>query len=298
MLTRTNEVVLSQFEQYLTQISLSPKTIASYLADLSVFLRWATRNSRTENFSIVQIMPEQIRAYRHYLLNDLGRAPTTVNRHLQAIRKYCSYIKAVNLTTSNAAAEVSLVSIEDQETPEILTQSQTADFINAANGTRHAIAKRDMAILQLLVKAGLRVAEVVNLQEENVIFDYPGVHLSIQDSRGQGWRDIPLALDVCRALKEYLSVRPKAAATEAVFLTQEGNPLSARTVQRIVSRCARQAQLQGVTAQLLRRTYAMNLLQETGQLSLVSARLGHQTPQITLRYLNLSELSANISLEA
>jgi site-specific recombinase XerD len=63
--------------------------------------------------------------------------------------------------------------------------------------------------------------------------------------------------------------------------------LSARTVQRIVSRCAKEAGLKQVNAQLLRRTYAMNLFTETGDLALVAERLGHQDSGITSRYLGL-----------
>lgn len=98
-----------------------------------------------------------------------------------------------------------------------------------------------------------------------------------------------MTLDVCRKMKEYLLVRSKASKSQQLFLTQEGNGLSARTVQRIVYRCTKQANLRGVTAQLLRRTYAMNLLHETQDLDLVRERLGHQTTSITLRYLNLQD---------
>ena len=54
-----------------------------------------------------------------------------------------------------------------------------------------------------------------------------------------------------------------------------------------MSRCAKKAGLEGVTAQVLRRTYAANLWAETGDIDLVSHQLGHQSIKITLRYLNL-----------
>jgi len=289
MATHPNEAILSQFEQHLIQISLSPKTIASYLTDLGIFIRWATE-TRSENFSIVQVTPDHIRAYLSYLLDDLGRAPSTVNRHLQALRKCCAYIAAVNLAPSNATEEIGLIKIEKQDTPKILSQTEISHLLEAAKEARTPIARRDLVILCLLLKAGLRVAEVANLQVDDLIFDYPGVHLAVRDSRGQGQRDIPLVPELCRMLKEYLAIRVKTTTSVHLFLTQEGKPLSTRTVQRIVSRCAKQAQLQGVTAQLLRRTYALRLLQETGDLNLVTRRLGHQTSSITLRYLNLQDV--------
>jgi len=286
-----NEAVLRQFEQHLIQISLSPKTIASYLTDLRVFIRWASR-AKTTDFLLVNITPDQIRAYLTHLIDDLNRAPTTVNRHLQAIRKCCAYLTERKLVTSNAAEEISLISLEAQPAPDALPEKAINQFLSAANGTRTAIARRDQAILHLLVRAGLRITEMVNLSIDDVVFDYPGVHLNVRDSRNQSRRNIPLPAPVCRSLKDYLLIRPKTTALPHLFLTQEGNALSPRTVQRIVSRCAKQADLSGVTAQLLRRTYAINLLAETDDLGLVSQRLGHRNEKITQRYLGLSALPA------
>ena len=289
MVNKFDETILARFEQYLTQISLSPKTIASYLTDLTVFIRWATE-TYADNFSLLEAQPDQIRAYLTYLLNDLGRAPSTANRHLQALRKCCAYIAEINLAPANVAEEISLVSLKNQLECETLSPQNIAALLEAAGDTRASIAKRDKAILRLLLNTGLRVAEVVDLRLDDVVFDYPGVHLIVRDSRGWGVREIPLAAEVCRSLKDYLLIRPKTAAAVHLFLTQEGKPLSSRTVQRIVSRCAGQAKLSGVTAQLLRRTYAVDLLQETGDLDLVTQRLGHQTPAITMRYLNMKEV--------
>lgn len=284
MSAQINETVLVQYERHLTQISLSPKTIASYLADLNVFVRWANQ-ANTGEFSFVQITPDQIRSYLSYLLHDLGRAPSTVNRHLQALKKYCAYLVATNLASHNPTEEISQISDTQEKLFEPLSQQDIEMFLSASGLTRQSIAKRDLAIMSLLVKAGLRVTEVVNLKVDDVVFDYPGVHLTVLDSRGQYKRDVPLSPDVCRSLTTYLSVRPNTVQTTYLFLTQEDTALSSRTVQRIVSRCAREADLTGVTAQKLRRTYAYHLWQETEDLKLVSQRLGHQSLQITQRYL-------------
>lgn len=287
MAVNLNEAALLQFESHLVQISLSPKTIASYLADLRVFIRWGTQANNKDQFSIVQVTPDQIRTYLAYLLEDLGRTPATANRHLQALRKWCAFITETHLATKNAAEEISLVPLEGSEEPQKLSITACNALLKAAQDTRPALAKRDAAIMALLLQAGLRVSEVINLMVDDVVFDYPGVHLKIQDSRGRGVREIPMTPDVCRKMKDYLLVRSRASQSQQLFLTQEGRGLSARTVQRVVYRCAKQANLRGINAQSLRRTYAMNLLQETQDLELVRQRLGHQTTNITLRYLNV-----------
>jgi len=288
MIAQHNEALLNQFEQYLTQIALSPKTITNYLADLRVFTRWA-EGEHDANFSLIAVTPDQIRAYRDYLLEKQGRAPSTVNRHLQALRKCCAYIAQTNLAPRNAAEDIALVATEKMPPPRIISSREIEAILKAAGNARSFIARRDTAILHLLIHAGLRVAEVVDLQTGDVAFDYPGVHLDVRDSRGRGGRDVPLQEDTCRALKEWLTVRPKTTRYANLFLSQEGKPISSRTVQRVVSRCAKAAGLRGITAQLLRRTYAFHLLQQTANLELVRQRLGHQSQKITLQYLNFTK---------
>lgn len=286
MIANHNELFLSQFEDFLNQIALSPKTIANYLADLRVFTRWA-EETQSPRFQLTAVTPAQIRAYRDHLQHERHRAPATINRHLQALRKCCAYIAQTNLSPLNAAEEIALVNAPNTAPDKAMTEPEIKALLSAATAARSSIARRDAAILHLLVKTGLRVAEVADLQMDDVVFDYPGVHLTIRDSRGKGTRDIPLPEEVCHALKEWLVIRPKTGVIPQVFLSQEGKPVSARTIQRIVERCARSAGLNDVTAQLLRRTYALQLLAQTDDLALVSQRLGHQDTAITLQYLDL-----------
>jgi len=286
MIVAGKDNILNQFEQYLSQIALSPKTITNYLADLRVFVRWAEQ-AYDGNFLLARVSPDQIRAYRRHLLEE-NRAPSTINRHLQALRKCCTYLTQTNLSPINAAAEIPLVrgAVKQSVTP--LTLLEVDALLSAAQNTRSSIAKRDIAIMHLLAHVGLRVTETIDLQMDDVQFDFPGVHLAVRDGRGQGVRDIPLSDEVCTALKNWLVIRPKTASYPNVFLSQEGRPISARTVQRIVRRCADDANIVSVTPQLLRRTYAHRLWRKSGNIELVRMRLGHQHTAITMQYLGVS----------
>ncbi len=288
MIAERNEAILNQFGQYLTHIALSPKTVTNYLADLRAFVRWA-EHRRPQGFLLTAVTPGQIRAYRSYLLEEQGRAPSTINRHLQALRKCCAYISQANLASRNAAAEISLVKVQHQIDPAQLTRINLEALLAAADNGRASIAARDRAILHLLMYAGLRVTEVVELQMEDIIFDYPGLHLTIRDSQGGGPREIPLPDAVCKALNAWMVIRPTPGKYQQVFLSQEGKPISARTVQRIVSRCAKASGQPGITSQALRRVYALHLLKESNDLALVSRRVGHKSRKITATYLGLAK---------
>ena len=150
-----------------------------------------------------------------------------------------------------------------------------------------------MAILQLLLHTGLRVNELINLQRDDLIFDNPGLRLRVSSDQDDKVRYLPLCSEVYKALNDYLAMRPQTTTAQHLFLNQQGQPISDRTVQRIISDCARSARLTGVSAQSLRRTFALQLLAETNDLELVSARLGHQNSAITAQYLAVHEKLEN-----
>lgn len=277
--------ILAEFEKDLSQRALSASTIVNYLADLRAYSRWAV-GQVSEHFTLLDTTQEHVRHYRHYLSREKKRAVSTVNRHLMSLRKFYGFAVNRNLLTTDPTTGVALISHNGTPEAKTLTNEELSQLLTAAErGTRAGLVRRDVAILQLLMQTGLRVSEVVNLQTDDLIFANPGLQLRVSGPQGNSdERHIPLPGDLCRVLDQYLQVRPQAASSH-LFLSQEGRAISTRTVQRIISQCARIARLDSVSAQSLRRTFAVRLYQKTNDLALVSKRLGHQTIGITEQYL-------------
>ena len=290
MFRSQDETILDMFEETLNRSALSPYTIINYLADVRAFLRWGYGEVDSE-FSLVAVNQDHIRLYRYHLSHSLKRATATVNRHMMALRKFFSFARELDVLSSDPMAGVALIQDNDQTSPQPLSENAVGKLLTAARqGARASLTRRDTAILTLLLHTGLRVGEIVNLQTEDLIFDHPGVRLRVSDRRQAKIRHLPISGEIFKALNDYLTVRPRSATTDHLFLTQRGRPISDRTVQRIINTCAKTAGLKGVSAQALRRTFAFQLFTETGDLALVSERLGHQTPAITAQYLMVHEL--------
>lgn len=280
-----NEIMLIKFEETLTRSVLAPTTIVNYMADLRTFLRWGEQKVG-QQFSLGQVSADHIRLYRYHLAHELHRAAATVNRHLMALRKLFAWAKEIGYVPIDPTDGVSLVH-EDGQAPSRPLSAEEVDKMLAAaqNGARVGLVRRDVAILYLLVHTGLRVSEIADLRRDDVIFADPGVQLKIY--RQPKERHVPLPGQACKALMEYLDIRPQTAPTDHLFLCQDGRPVSQRTVQRIINDCAKTVGLEDVSAQSLRRTFALQLLAETGDLELVSERLGHQNKAITEQYLSV-----------
>ena len=105
-----DEVILARFEESLTVSALSSSTIVNYLADIRAFLRWG-KSEIDDDFSLLDVTQEHIRRYRNYLAQELKRAASTVNRHLMALRKFCSYARQIGQIPIDPTVGVSLVTL-------------------------------------------------------------------------------------------------------------------------------------------------------------------------------------------
>jgi site-specific recombinase XerC len=122
--------------------------------------------------------------------------------------------------------------------------------------------------------------------------------LEVRGTSGELDRDVPLDDQVCDALQAYLSVRQAAPEEDALFVNRDGNPLSTRSVQRLLHRYAQVAGLDGLTTQALRYYYATSIYEQSGDLQIVADMLGHRHLATTVRYLRPSMPSQESSPES
>ncbi len=233
----------------------------------------------------IELSPDDIRAYRHYLEAVEERAPATVNRRLQALRKFCQFAVNSGWIDTNPALEVTLLPEPEAAPPRTLSSEERHALLQAVQTARPRFARRDRAILELLLCAGLRVSEVAGLLVDRVDVGEKGGSCTVDSGNGFSSRQIPLNAEVCQTLREYLKTRPSDGQSPYLFLSQQGRPISTRSIQRLVTAYARAAGLEDVSAYTLRHTCAADWLQQTGDLETVARLLGHQRPETTAKYI-------------
>ena len=279
------EELFTRFEEHLARSALASTTIVNYLADLRTFARrHADVNGAAA--SLLELTPDDIREYRHHMQANEGWTPATINRRLQAVRKFYSFATETGLTESNPASEVRLIPILDSDPPRALAPEEVTSLLAAVQGGRPSLVKRDYAIVQLLLQTGFKLGELTGLRLSDVQLEGDGEGvLLVGEGDGNNHRQVPLNSLACAALRDSLRVRPSSASTENLFLSQEGNCISKRTVQRLIRVYTQAAGLEGVSAHVLRHTFAVSTLANTGDISLVSRLLGHRCLETTAKYL-------------
>ena len=247
-------------------------------------MRWS-EETRDAACSPLCLDTSDIEDFCSYLRDDKGNAPSTVNRRLQALRKFFNLAVAQGWAQSNPAERVSLLDERVSERSRSLTQDDVGQLLQAVQQSRSRQAARDLAVIQLLLGAGLKLGELTELRLEDVHLDAERPYLDVRDVSGDLSRNVVLDDQVCDALRCYLPVRKAAQGVNHFCVNRDGNSLSTRSVQRLLRHYAHAADLDGLTTQSLRYVYATRIYESSSDLKMVANYLGHRHLATTIRYL-------------
>lgn len=278
--------MLEQFEAHLSSSALAPATVVNYLADLRAFFRW-NEAAKGADYSPLCLDTQDIDGYRQYLQQNKRHAAATVNRRIQALRKFYQFAVSTGWTAANPADGVSLVSNVTPQRPQCRALADVERVLVAMNDDSKNWAARDRAIIHAMLGAGLKLGELIHLKIIDVHLDGARPYLTVAngDNGNSGERIIPLDSEVCTALQTYAATRQAAPSAGTFFVNEDGRSLSTRSVQRLLHECARTAGLDTLTAQDLRYIYARTAYDSGADVEEVARLLGHRHLATTIRYL-------------
>jgi integrase/recombinase XerC len=213
-----------------------------------------------------------------------GLSSRTIQRRLSAARTFFRYLLREKHVSKNPVVAVSAPK-SGKRLPGNLDADRMARLLEIPGDG--PIAARDRAILELLYSSGLRLAELTGLDLGDVDLADHTVHVT---GKGRKDRIIPVGRHARRAVSEWLAVRRQMAPGEetALFVSKQGNRLSARSVQARVSYWARR---QGIDTRvyphLFRHSFATHLLESSHDLRGVQELLGHTNISTTQVYTHL-----------
>ena len=268
-----NSPVTAFLRHLAVEKNASPHTLRSYRADLIDF---------EAHLASQKLVPAaaDVRAVRAWLaaLHTRGLDPTSVARKLAAVRSFYRFLVRRGVVARNPARELrglrparKLVSFLPTDEAKALVEAR------AVGGSAPA---RDVAILELLYAAGLRVSELVSLDLAAVDRDARTVRVI---GKGRKERIVPYGAAAARALDAYLG--PRGAGSGAVFTNARGGRLSVRSIRDIVGRAADAAGVKRrVSPHTLRHTFATHLLDAGADLRMIQELLGHSRLSTTQRY--------------
>ncbi len=273
------------FEASLT--GLSAHTRRAYAHDAAEFVTWCDRGGCKELGALDH------RAVRRYLayLGTRGFARPSIARKAASVRAYIRYLRRHGVLTRDVAAEVRAPRAP-RRLPRMPAAREAATMLDAAAaavgaGAAEPRGLRDLALLELLYGAGLRVSECCGLDVVDVDLRK---RLLTALGKGSKVRRVPLGEPAGDAIERYVHLgRPEllVEATDALFVNARGRRMTPRDVRRVLARYP-MADGRSLHPHALRHAFATHLLEGGADLRAVQELLGHADVGTTQIYTHVT----------
>lgn len=252
----------------------SPHTIKNYMNILKHFVVWV-------NVPIEAVDHRKVAEYTDELLSKKLK-PKTINCHLACVGAFYHYLfhleemKIVNPVKRGSTLRMA------KPLPRHLRDEEVSVLLRKI--TKH----RDKAMVMVMLRCGLRVEELANLQLADL--DLRQSRIFVRHAKGGKQRVVYISNDAKHALIDYLRVRGPSR-TRGIFLVEKGefkgNPISVRGIQKRIEYYAKKTGIR-ICCHQLRHTMATQLLNAEAEVVTIQDLLGHSGISTTERYCTVS----------
>jgi integrase/recombinase XerC len=287
----------ARFLRYLkVERNAAELTIKSYREDLAALGEYLTESwERTPRPD--EITPLDLRGYVA-ALHEAGYAKTSVARRLASLRSFFRFCQRDGLCSSNPAQALRNPR-RDRKLPHFLSTEEVGRLLEAPP-QGNPLGLRDRAMLETMYSAGLRVSELVGMNEGDLDLENGLVRV-----RGKGRRErmSPVGSFARRAIKRWLRARSLAPGeargpAAPVFVNKFGRRLTTRSVARTVEKHLKSSGLDArTTPHTLRHSFATHLLDRGADIRSVQELLGHKSLVTTQIYTHVSTASLRAAYE-
>ena len=291
-------ITYSFFTDYLVvQKGLRPASIKSYRDTIRLFLQFVSADMRRKitRLSLEDLTFGRVKEFLHYLESNRKNHIRTRNHRLTILHTFFGYIATripEMLLISEQVAAIPMKRVPPPKTSFLEREEISSLFAHLPSKGRYAL--RDRTLFMFLYNTGARVQEVADLRIGDLDLDgSPRVRLH---GKGDKWRICPLWEDTTNLLKTLLGQRPMEATPEnAVFLSQNGKPLTRFGIYKIVRRhtdslaqAKKAAKPRHISPHIFRHTAAMHLLESGVEVNVIRNWLGHVSLDTTNRYAEIT----------
>jgi integrase/recombinase XerD len=262
---------------------LSANTLAAYRRDLTLLAGWLDRESgrRLDEAGEADLMG-------YALARHADSRATSSNRRLAVFRRYFRWALREGRITVDPTLRL-LAARKPMRVPRTLSEAQVEALL-AAPRVDTALGLRDRAMLELMYASGLRVSELVGLKSVYVSLAEGALRVT---GKGSKERLVPFGEESRAWLVRYLDESRPAIlggqASEALFVTAQGGPMTRQGFWLVVKRHAREARIVApLSPHTLRHAFATHLLNHGADLRAVQLLLGHADISTTQVYTHVA----------
>ncbi len=263
---------------------LSDHTLSAYRRDLEGLAHWLEpRGASLESAGAADLL-----GYISARM-QAGARPKSITRALSSIRRFYRYLVHQGEREDDPSAGIESPRA-GRPLPDSLSETQVEALLRAPD-IDDAVGLRDRAMLELMYATGLRVSELVGLEQSEVNSRQGVVRIT---GKGDKERLVPLGEEAAHWLARYQrAARPDLMdghpPCEAVFVTRRGAGLTRQAFWYRIKAHARRAGIESpLSPHTLRHAFATHLLDHGADLRVVQMLLGHSSLSTTQIYTHVA----------
>ena len=279
-------------DRFIRSVDVRENSRKSYRRSLLLFFRWIDSKS----YPINRVSTMELLEYKETMLSR-GLSSLTISTYLTALRKFYGWLSSFT-NYPNIATGLKLPKRKQgiQKTP--LTPDKARELLSYSSDSRSI---RDTAILNLLLRTGIRTIEVVRANVGDIQIR-EGKSVLVVQRKGSDSKDsiVVLTDKAYKPIAEYLATRGRITNGAPLFTSNSPNSKGERLTTRTISYIAKES-LKAVglsensyTAHSLRHTAGTIAIDQGESLERVQAMLGHSSPVTTQIYTKYALLRKRI----
>lgn len=272
--------LVDDFLRYLkVERQLSPHTQKSYLRQLTALINIAEKIALSDwrQLDVAKVRMLLVQSKR------LGLNPASLALRMSALRSFLDWLVHNGILTANPAKGIST-----PKSGRHLPKNMDVDEVNKLLDidSNDPLAIRDRAMLELMYGSGLRLSELVGLNCQRINLESGDVWVI---GKGSKERKLPIGRLAIEWIERWLPMRELfEPEDDALFITKNGNRISARNVEKRFSQWGVKQSVNGrVHPHKLRHSFATHMLESSGDLRAVQELLGHANLSTTQIYTHL-----------
>lgn len=284
----SNRINVDQAASYAANVLRSEGYRNTTVNDYVKFFGYFTRDMGV--VFIDEITTDTIRGYINQLLTS-GRKARTANIRVASIRAIFKRLVKDGIASNDPTEGIVKIK-EDERAKQAFTDKQVRRLFSVIDKDTFA-GYRDYCAMVLMLKSGLRVKEVNELETDDLDFDNLVILLPGAKNKNRKTRVVPMTRKVANELQQLIAeTREYFGIVSRVFTNQFGEPVRSDLIRKRMYHYGELAGLSDecrVSPHSLRHTFATNFLRNGGDLVTLQKILGHSDIKTTEQYLYLAD---------
>lgn len=272
---------VDKFLDYLSsELNRSQQTVESYRDDLKHFEKFA--KDLSDSFSWETVDSDMVRDWMESMM-DKGNSAATVSRRLSALKTFYRFALARHYVESDPVYSIKGPK-KEKPLPQFVKESEMDELLDRQAWGDDYNNVRARTIIILFYETGMRLSELVNLEDKDVNFVTSEIKIT---GKGNKQRIVPFGDELKNTLLEFRRLRDASVEvkTPALVVSDKGTRMSPSKVQNIVrSNLSRVCSLKKKSPHVLRHSFATAMLNHHVGIENLKKLLGHASISTTEIY--------------